>query len=200
MDRLADQYLDLLSHMLTRYGFESAFSPPRGRRAKVLGPINSVLRSTSLGIAVRTDFDKHARMNGKDHPYEAETMIGLKRLENLRMCVRTVIEDDVPGDLIETGVWRGGSVIFMRGALLAYGDEDRVVWAADSFEGLPAPSATYADDADSQLHTWRHFEVGVETVRANFEKYGLLDDRVKFLKGWFSETLPTAPIERLAVM
>jgi len=200
MDSLADSYLELLSHMLTRYGFEGVFVPPRGRREKVLGPINRVLRRAKLGIAVRPGFDEHERRNGRDHPYEAETMIGLKRLENLKMCIRTVIEDNVPGDLIETGVWRGGAVIFMRGALLAYGDEDRVVWAADSFEGLPSPSAAYAADADSELHTVRHFEVGVETVKANFAKYGLLDDRVKFIKGWFSESLPGAPIERISVL
>jgi len=42
--------------------------------------------------------------------------------------------------------------------------------------------------------------VGVEHVKRNFERYGLFDDQVKFLRGWFRDTLPTAPIERLAVL
>jgi Macrocin-O-methyltransferase (TylF) len=42
--------------------------------------------------------------------------------------------------------------------------------------------------------------VSLEEVKANFAKYGLLDDRVVFLKGWFKDTLPSAPIERLAVL
>lgn len=200
MEPLAETYLDLLRNMLTRYGFEGSFAPPRGRRQKVLGPVNKVLARAGLGVTVRTQFDPSIRTLGLDQPYEAETMIGIRRLDNLRSCIRSVVEDDVPGDLIETGVWRGGAVIFMRGALLAYGDETRNVWAADSFEGLPAPNPQYSNDADSKLHTWTHLEVGLETVKANFEKYGLLDDRVKFLKGWFSDTLPGAPIDRLAVL
>jgi hypothetical protein len=42
--------------------------------------------------------------------------------------------------------------------------------------------------------------VSIDDVRRNFEAYGLLDEQVRFLKGWFEETLPNAPIERLAVM
>lgn len=66
-------------------------------------------------------------------------MVGLKRLDNLQYCVETVLRDGVEGDLIETGVRRGGSCIFMRGILAAYGDTTRKVYVADSFEGLPAP-------------------------------------------------------------
>jgi O-methyltransferase len=39
----------------------------------------------------------------------------------------------------------------------------------------------------------------VEQVRHNFERYGLLDDQVEFLVGWFKDTLPTAPIDKLAL-
>ena len=56
-------------------------------------------------------------------PFSGETMIGLKRLDNVRHCVERVIEDQVPGDFIETGVWRGGCAIFMRGILAAHGVE-----------------------------------------------------------------------------
>ena len=69
-------------------------------------------------------------------------MIGLKRLDNLERCVVRVLTDGVPGELVETGVWRGGATIFMRGVLKAYGVKDRTVWAADSFEGLPRPDAS----------------------------------------------------------
>jgi O-methyltransferase len=41
--------------------------------------------------------------------------------------------------------------------------------------------------------------VSVDEVKANFQRYGLLDDQVRFLVGWFRDTLPTAPIERLAI-
>jgi O-methyltransferase len=107
----------------------------------------------------------------------------------------------VPGDLIETGVWRGGATIFMRGILKAYGDTTRLVWVADSFEGLPKPDAErYPVDAGDQHWTHSVFAVSLDGVKANFARYGLLDDQVRFLVGWFRDTLPTAPIHQLAVL
>ncbi len=100
----------------------------------------------------RYDFggDTVARETGLDWPRSAETMIGLKRLDNLHECIKAVIRDRVPGDLLEAGVWRGGATIFMRAALLAYKEPDRRVWAADSFEGLPA-----ADPGRRRTRFWR---------------------------------------------
>jgi O-methyltransferase len=133
-------------------------------------------------------------------PPEAESMIGLLRLENIQQCIESVIRDKVPGDVIETGVWRGGATIFMRAALEAYGDQERIVWVADSFEGLPPPDENYPADAGDSHFTYSPLAVSMEQVQANFRRYKLLDDRVRFLKGWFKDTLPTAPIERLSVM
>jgi len=86
----------------------------------------------------------------------------------------------------------------MRGVLMTLGETERVVWVADSFNGLPKP--TMAQDADDLLHTMGEFAVTEETVRANFVRYGLLDDKVRFLHGWFKETLPSAPIVQLALI
>ena len=82
-------------------------------------------------------------------------MIGLKRLNNLQHCAETVIREGVPGDFIETGVWRGGACIFMRAVLKAYGDTTRNVWVVDLFAGLPPPDAhTYPADAGDVLSTY----------------------------------------------
>ena len=147
------------------------------------------------------EFEKNQRLEGRDWPVRAHSMIGMKRLENLRNCVSDVLKNDVPGDFIETGVWRGGACIVMRGILKAWGIANRTVWVADSFEGLPAPdTASYPDDAGLDFHTMPELAVSVEQVKANFEKYGLLDEQVKFLKGWFRDTLPDAPIGPLAIL
>ncbi len=145
--------------------------------------------------------DERIRAEGRDWPARAHTMIGLKRLANLRFCVETILDDGIPGDLIETGVWRGGATIFMRAILKARGATDRLVWVADSFAGLPPPDTIrYPDDAGITLHQFPQLAVPLERVQENFRRYGLLDGQVRFLKGWFRDTLPAAPIERLAIL
>lgn len=72
---------------------------------------------------------------------------------------------------------------------------------ADSFEGLPAPDAEkYPADKGETWHLRPELSVSLEDVQRNFERYGLLDQQVRFLKGWFRDTLSKAPIERLAVL
>lgn len=131
----------------------------------------------------------------------SHTMAGLKRLDNVQACLEQILADGVPGDVIETGVWRGGVPIFMRAALAAYGVTDRTVWLADSFQGLPPPRPElYPEDAGDPLHTFEALRVSRERVESHFDRYGLLDDRVRFLEGWFRDTLPSAPIEQLSLL
>jgi Macrocin-O-methyltransferase (TylF) len=148
-----------------------------------------------------TRFNPEERASGRDWPLRAHTMIGSRRLHNLRELTERALQEGVPGDLIETGVWRGGACIMMRAVLAAYGATDRRVFVADSFEGLPKPDpASYPLDTDDIHHTYPTLAVSLEEVKRNFEQYGLLDDRVVFLKGWFRDTLSCAPIERLAIL
>jgi O-methyltransferase len=76
------------------------------------------------------------------------------------------------------------------------------VWLADSFAGLPRPDpAKYKADKGLRTELVAGILAVPETeVRANFQRYGLLDDRVCFLPGWFKDTLPDAPIDRIAVL
>jgi O-methyltransferase/8-demethyl-8-(2,3-dimethoxy-alpha-L-rhamnosyl)tetracenomycin-C 4'-O-methyltransferase len=146
-------------------------------------------------------YDPAKRAGGLDWPSLAHTMIGRQRMDNLRWAVETALTRGVPGDLIETGVWRGGACIFMRAILKAYGVVDRRVFVADSFEGLPPPDPDrYPADAGDRHHTFAPLAVSLAEVRANFARYDLLDDQVVFLKGWFKDTLSRAPVERLAVL
>jgi hypothetical protein len=146
-------------------------------------------------------YNARLRETGWDWPSSALTMIGLQRLRNFRTLIERVITEGVPGDIIEAGVWRGGASIFARAVLEAHGVRDRKIIVADSFEGLPPPDAgVYPADRASALHTVGELAVSLEQVRANFEKFDLLDDQVVFLKGWFRDTMPTAPADRLAVL
>jgi O-methyltransferase len=198
-----NRYLELLKNRLTRTDGDIGFMPvvpesPWKRR--LWHEVSRLLDRRGIVALRRSPDQRELREDGRDWPVTAETMIGLRRMENLRFCVESVLEDGVPGDLIETGVWRGGSAIFMRGILAAHGDAERTVWVADSFEGLPKPRAEHAADSEDLHWTQPALAISLEEVRGNFEKYGLLDDRVRFIKGWFSDTLASAPVDRLSVL
>ncbi|ARJ20935.1 TylF/MycF family methyltransferase [Bacillus mycoides] len=149
---------------------------------------------------VKPDVLKSERQDGMDWPRAAHSMIGRERMNQLHEALETVVRENIEGDFIETGVWRGGSCIFMNGFLQANNITDRNVWVADSFEGLPTPNLEqYPKDYGDYLHSFDYLRVSLEQVQENFRKYDLLNDQVKFLKGWFKDTLPTAPIEKIAI-
>lgn len=202
-------YIDLLKKVLIDYHrMEMGETPPiqrnKGHKPRywLLYLLENILKNSDFTIREKVPFNLEKRMTGRDWPAYAESMIGLKRMENIEFCVNDVLKNNVPGDLIETGVWRGGAVIFMKALLKVANDTSRTVWVADSFEGLPKPDEEkYKADKGDVHHTLSSvLAISMEDVKRNFEKYGLLDDKVKFLKGWFKDTLPTAPIDKLAVI
>ncbi len=175
----SDLYLDLLEAELTGTLHEDAESGMRGVR----------------------DHDRARRAVGRDWPATSLTMIGTARMQNLRMLTQRALAEGVEGDLVETGVWRGGACIYMRAILAAAGDAERRVFVADSFRGLPPPNeAAYPADAGDRLHSYPQLAVSRQQVEANFRQYELLDERVVFLEGWFRDTLPTAPIKSIAIL
>lgn len=199
----ASLYVDLIKRTLTDAIYSddplASFAPFRARtdRARwknnAIGALERLLRRRQMRIV--------EALGEHDYPARAHTMIGMQGLENLEYCIDTVIRENIPGDFIETGVWRGGACIFMRAMLAAHGDKSRVVWVADSFAGLPPPNpAAYPADAGDPHHKEPRLSVTRTAVEKNFRSYGLLDGQVQFLEGWFKDTLPAAPIRKLAIM
>jgi O-methyltransferase len=207
-DISTDMYLDLLKKALTRIAFPDRYKPLKADQIRsksfvawaAFKCIRPALNAMKITLC-RTTYNAKSRAEGVDWPAEAETMVGLERLNNVEFCVKDVLANGIPGDFIETGVWRGGVCILIAAILKVSGVTDRTVWVADSFEGLPRPDGRYAQDAGDTFYKAKEsLGVSLEEVRANFERYGMLDDNVRFLKGWFKDTLPSAPIDRLAVL
>ena len=199
----ADLYLDLLKRCLTRFDFDEDLDPivpGSAWKRRLWAELSKLLERRDIVAFRRRKFEAWIREEGRDWPSRAETMIGLRRLDNLQECIETVIAEDVPGDVLEAGIWRGGAGILMRAVLAVHGDAERTVWLADSFQGLPRPRPEHPADADDKHWTQPFLAVTLDQVKANFTRYKMLDDRVRFLEGWFSDTLPSAPIERLAVL
>lgn len=169
----------------------------RTMRKLYLDLMEKALTNTIYGdkdLKPRNDgrYSLHDRSTGKDWPSQAHTMIGLKRLHNTRMLAERAIQNGIPGDFIETGVWRGGACVMLRAVCEAYGERNRKVICADSFEGLPPPNPDeYPADTGDKHHTVKILAVSMDDVKNAFTAYDLLDDQVEFLKGWFKDTLPS---------
>jgi len=201
-------------------------------------------------------FDLNARILGEDFPTEAHSMIGWRRLTNIQECAEHIFENSVKGDFVETGVFRGGSTIFMRAILKAFESTERKVYACDVFiyekpqDGTTSQFLTFLSSLFLRVATqipfrwWKMFlyrsvearqrtfprsehpsdewmnmflfmashlgeklrtidrrdRTSLEAVKSHFARYGLLDSQVVFLKGYFSETLPKADIQSIALL
>jgi O-methyltransferase len=200
------RYLELLKQTLTRFGLED----PSGELVEVkpgplwsvLGwPVWKVLAMKGLGVARRSEpSDLDMRRLGRDWPRTAETMIGLERLSQLQQAIMDLSDRRVRGDIVETGVWRGGASILLTEVLNVMGDPSRKVFVADSFEGLPPPDPRYPVDDGDPHHQIDYLRVSRAEVEANFRKFRVDMRRVHFIEGWFSETLHRIPSQEIALL
>ncbi len=133
------------------------------------------------------------RTAGMDWPLHGLTMVGLARLDDLQRCVESIARDQVPGDLIEAGTWRGGASILARATLDSLGEDDRTLWVADSFQGFPQAEAGVGGpdsyDLSADLAHVDFLAIPLEEVKQNFARFGL-EHGVHFVPGFFEDTLP----------
>jgi O-methyltransferase len=197
--RLVHTFLQMASNLPLNFG---DFFHITRIRAELIGQLREgkLEGNTIIPRVTAADGTSRQALELRNVTELSHTMIGRKRLENLQLCVETVLADNIKGDFIETGIWRGGACIFMQGILMAYGATDRTVWAADSFEGVPSPTLAEDQGFDISAKVLPILAVSLEEVRELFSRYGLLGENIQFLKGWFKDTLATAPIKQLAIL
>lgn len=162
---LEDRYICLLEMAVT------------GSLHDEVGRCNEFKRSCSLDEVL--PYDGRKRYNGDDWPPLGHTMIGHLRLRNIEEAIRTCVNENIRGDFVELGVWRGGASIFAKGVLKVLDQLERRVIVFDAFESLPG----YGENANFLANS-QH------TVEHNFWKYGMLDEGVIFIRGLFGKTLP----------
>jgi hypothetical protein len=168
--------------------------------------LDNIYNSEIMQIAKIEDINKIGQnadeemiINGSYFPKRAHTMIGMNGLNNIEECIINIMNNNIEGDFIETGVWRGGATIFMAG-LNKYYNLNRKIYVADSFEGLPQPDPKYKDDENDTLYKIDWLSVNIDEVKNNFSKYNLLDDNVIFIKGFFENSLKESSINKLSLL
>ncbi len=171
---LGSRILGLVRELLAAQGRAATVPALEQELARFFGP-----------IADNDRFDSaqwHSKIAG-----EPFTMSSPERLRNVREAAQTVLREAIPGDFVETGVWRGGLCIMMKAVLAAHAATRRL-YVCDSFQGLP--EILDGVDAPLKLHENPLLAIGVDQVRENFSRFGLLDDDVVFIEGWFADTMP----------
>ncbi len=221
-DRLAEKYIDLLKNALVNtlhveqeaqllYAILCASHQEVPELERLTGMReNAALIGELLDLKARGDtlelkgLDSYGRAvvdeSLRNHSEFAHTLIGLERLEHIHQCMQAIHAQGIAGDLLQAGCWRGGAAIFLRGVLEAFGDGQRTVWVADSFAGLPVSGAAADHGYEMDSGVLPFLSVPLAEVRQNFHRYGLLDEQVGFIPGWFRDSLADQPAGPLALL
>jgi O-methyltransferase len=180
--RERNAYLRLLEKVIT---FSLWPEPPRPMNitarqdwvARTAKAIDRTLNRFGLSLCIHR---KNIRRDvGLEWPSLAHTMVGQKRLQNIRALCELVEHEGIPGSFVECGVWRGGASMYARACL----SPERKVVCCDSFNGLPH------DSTEPEYATFDFLRVSKDEVEQNFRNYGL-HNNVEFVQGWFKDTLP----------
>ena len=169
----------------------------------------SALSRVARAVGVRSDPDRHRdfdpeflRLIADLRPF---TMTSPERLFGLREAVEYVVREQVPGDLVECGVWRGGSSMLIATMLVALGDQSRRLWMYDTYAGMSEPTAVDGHDvieyyrvADRREHFMAY--ESLEDVRANLRRTGLAESSIEYVVGRVEDTIPERAPARIALL
>lgn len=142
------------------------------------------------------------------YPY---TMTGHNRIHALIRAVKYVISNEISGDIVECGVWRGGSMMAVAKTLLNHGREDRELYLFDTFEGMVEPSEQdvdyWGEPASIQIKKFKKHENGSEwcfsplnDVISVFHTIGYKKEKVHFVKGRVEDTLPGKAPDNISIL
>lgn len=190
MHSIARLYLSTLRDTLTGETYQDGCLPRKSLRflANLFGA--TISRHT-------TPFERH---QGRVWPATAMTMIGTTRLNHLWSLLESLHHDQIAGDFVECGVWRGGASIFATAVLYCLSCHRNVI-LCDSFGGLPKP--LHPIDKAEPMRFWKHADalsVSLEQVKDNFRRFHLLHDNVQFVPGWFKDTLVPSRFPPIALL
>jgi O-methyltransferase len=138
------------------------------------------------------------------------TMTSPEKIYPLIQAVRYVVAAGIDGDLVECGVWRGGSMQAIAWTLLAEGVTDRDLHLFDTFEGMPppgehdrrtrdgAPADQLLEQHDQSHRVWAY--ATLDDVREGMAETGYPAERVHLVPGMVEDTVPSQAPERISVL
>lgn len=164
-------------------------------------PVQRLLGRFRLAVVAPEKYGEEEQLESiAVSPADADTMMGVRRTTHLVRMLTALHVDAVPGDLIEAGCWRGGSVVLMKGFLEAVADPERTVVAIDSFAGYPPPPPGAPRQMRELHRKARVFDVSRAEVERRIARYGFLDEQVRIVEGWLDDVLPTLDVDKIALL
>jgi O-methyltransferase len=141
-----------------------------------------------------------------------QTMTSIERMYALWSATRYIVDNGLPGDFVECGVWRGGSVMLMAATLLKLGDTTRKLWLYDTFEGMTAPTAddVQAMSGRTAAEILREHQRSADgpfwgiaprdVVEGNLRRTNYPFERFHLIAGDVTATLPQSAPEQIALL
>lgn len=177
----------------------------RARVSRAISPPQPQAPAKSVHLDMEADFAEfYARASDF-------TMTSVERMYALYQACRHISDAKIAGEVVECGVWRGGSSMLAAMTLDARSDH-RELWLYDTFEGMPPPTdhdqkwdgttAAAALDASPRMpdadNDWAY--APLETVRAAMVSTGYPSDRVHYKVGRVEQTIPRSVPDRIALL
>ena len=125
------------------------------------------------------------------------TLLTKSQLDLIEKAVGAVEARGVAGHFLEAGVWRGGAIILMSALIKTFNICGRKVFAADSFAGFPKNTRAINDPVDQWSDRW---VASVEEVKQALGRFGLLDDRIEFVVGFFEDSLKSLEGQQFSIV
>ncbi len=179
----------------------------RRLRTSVVGPLRRVARRLGYDV-VRYD----GKLDGQPgHPFDPDfgederavwdrvcpfTMTSAERVAAVCRAVKYLVSSGIAGDIVECGVWRGGSIMAAALTLLQMGDTGRDLWLFDTFEGMTEPTERDVSFTGMSASTELKARNGIwcdatlDDVERNVGSTGYDPGHVHFVKGRVEETIP----------
>lgn len=141
----------------------------------------------------------------------AYTMTSPERIVSLCEAVKYVQQNGIEGDIVECGVWKGGSMMAVADTLLGLNSTDRNLYLFDTFEGMPPPTENDVDiggasaqilldnsDKEKDVSVWCN--AAIDIVKDALGSTGYPDEKMHFIKGLVEETIPEFIPEKIAIL
>jgi O-methyltransferase len=138
------------------------------------------------------------------------TLTGIPAQWALYKAIEYIVRNEIPGDIVECGVWNGGSVLIAACALLHFGDTSRRIYLYDTFEGVPRPEKIDIDcRGSSALTKWVYMRIRgklwgfggtVDVVKDVIALSNYPTDNFIFVKGMVEDTIPSQLPETISLL